>query len=194
MKFFFDTEFTQIRKDTTLISIGIISDSGDTFYAEFNDYDEDLANDDFIQEAIIPNLRHTDVGEFFDREANNIDMKASRDVVSSKRCKWLDTVSNHGTIEFISDVSHYDFVLLIDLLANGGTAFDMPEKVSPVCHDINQDIAKYLKITDTEAFDISREGFCEYVNPNTLPKNTEKHSSLWDAYVIRLIYMEINVS
>ena len=193
MKFFFDTEFTQLRKDTTLISIGIISDSGDTFYAEFNDYDEELANDDFIQEAIIPNLRHTDVGEFFDRGGNNIDMKASRDVVSSKLCKWLDVASNHGTIEFISDVSHYDFVLLIDLLANGGSAFDIPENVSPVCHDINQDIAKYLKIRDSEAFDISREGFCEHVNPNTVFKNPEKHNSLWDAYVIRLIYKAINV-
>ena len=36
--YFFDTEFTGLRKDTTLISIGIVSDTGDRFYAELTDY------------------------------------------------------------------------------------------------------------------------------------------------------------
>lgn len=34
--YFFDTEFTGLRKDTTLISIGIVSDTGDRFYAELD--------------------------------------------------------------------------------------------------------------------------------------------------------------
>ena len=39
MKVFFDTEFTGLHRNTTLISIGLVSEDGRTFYAEFNDYD-----------------------------------------------------------------------------------------------------------------------------------------------------------
>jgi len=35
-RIFFDTEFTGLHKDTTLISIGLIAEDGRTFYAEFN--------------------------------------------------------------------------------------------------------------------------------------------------------------
>jgi hypothetical protein len=37
-KIFFDTEFTGLHQGTTLISIGLISECGKTFYAEFTDY------------------------------------------------------------------------------------------------------------------------------------------------------------
>ena len=40
MKIFFDTEFTGLHKDTTLISIGLIDKYGRTLYGEFSDYDE----------------------------------------------------------------------------------------------------------------------------------------------------------
>ncbi len=36
MKVFFDTEFTGLRKDTTLVSIGMIAENGETFYAMQN--------------------------------------------------------------------------------------------------------------------------------------------------------------
>lgn len=45
MNLYFDTEFTGLHKDTTLISIGIISEEGDKFYAELTDYnDEQIDN------------------------------------------------------------------------------------------------------------------------------------------------------
>lgn len=56
MKVFFDTEFTGLHKDTTLISIGAISEDGRTFYAELNDYDESQV-DDWIRENVINNLQ-----------------------------------------------------------------------------------------------------------------------------------------
>lgn len=37
MIIFFDTEFTGLHKDTTLISIGLVSETGEKFYAEFDD-------------------------------------------------------------------------------------------------------------------------------------------------------------
>ena len=54
MKIFLDTEFTGLHQYTTLISIGIISEFGDTFYAEFSDYDKNQV-DNWIQENVINN-------------------------------------------------------------------------------------------------------------------------------------------
>ena len=39
MKIFFDTEFTGLHKDTTLISIGLIDENNRSLYIELTDYD-----------------------------------------------------------------------------------------------------------------------------------------------------------
>ena len=52
---YFDTEFTGLRKDTSLISIGLIDSDGRTFYAEFTDYDRSQI-DKWIRQNVINNL------------------------------------------------------------------------------------------------------------------------------------------
>ena len=74
-------------------------------------------------------------------------------------------------------------VLLIDLF---GGAFDLPKNINPSCHDINQDIAKFLGITEREAFDVSRECFLG------ICLSSEKHNALYDAEIIKEIYEFIN--
>ena len=56
MKLFFDTEFTGLHQHTTLISLGIVSEHGDKFYAEFIDYDKNQVNE-WIRENVINNLK-----------------------------------------------------------------------------------------------------------------------------------------
>ena len=77
-------------------------------------------------------------------------------------------------------------VLFIDIF---GGAFDIPSNVNPACHDINQDIADYLHISETEAFDKSREEIIEYYEVKI---EGDKHNSLYDAKVIKEIYNIIN--
>ena len=54
MRIFFDTEFTGLHQNTTLISIGCIDENGRTFYAESTDYDRSQV-DDWIQKNVITN-------------------------------------------------------------------------------------------------------------------------------------------
>ena len=54
-KIFFDTEFTGLHQNTTLISIGLVSECGKTFYAEFTDYDQKQV-DEWIKNNVIANL------------------------------------------------------------------------------------------------------------------------------------------
>lgn len=77
-----------------------------------------------------------------------------------------------------------DMVLLIDLLA--GNAMKLPEFITPACHDINQDIATMLDISEKAAFDISREQLLTNRGID-LPKG-QKHNALYDAEVIKAIY------
>ena len=97
--------------------------------------------------------------------------------------KWL---KQFDTVEWVSDVCHYDMVLLIDLLTNHGSALDLPYgKINSACHDINQDIAEAYHISEISAFDKSRE---EILKDSKIEITGEKHNSLYDAKVIKAIY------
>ena len=43
MKIFFDFEFTGLTMKTTPISLGMVTEDGHKFYAEFTDYDKAVA-------------------------------------------------------------------------------------------------------------------------------------------------------
>ena len=102
--------------------------------------------------------------------------------------RWL---FQFDSIQFVSDVCHYDFVLLIDLLTKGGTALDLPDNISAVCHDLNMDIARHFHVSDREAIDMSREQIMNDLCGSEDIVTGDKHNSLYDAEVIRAIYKEI---
>lgn len=203
MKIFFDTEFTGLHKDTTLISIGLIDENGRTFYGEFSDYDESQC-DNWIRENVIKHLKWSKEGpveDFVNIYVNSWEAFGSKEYIKIVLTEWL---SKYDYVELVSDCCHYDMVLFIDIF---GDAWSIPDVVNPACHDINQDIAKYFDISEKEAFDLSREKFIEKVNIDRQDdKNNfdisegekiiniegDKHNSLYDAKVIREIYKIVN--
>ena len=158
--YFFDTEFTGLRKDTTLISIGIVSDTGDRFYAELTDYNESMC-DEWIEKNVLDHLilsGNADLEESMAADNKTTTVIGSKADVRRELMEWLEMDVNFDSdyaAVFVSDVSHYDMVLLIDLLV--GNAKMLPKFITPACHDINQDIATMLDISEKAAFDISRE-------------------------------------
>lgn len=166
MKVFFDTEFTGLHKDTTLISIGMVDENGRSLYIELNDYDKSQV-DDWIRKNVISHLENNEA----------MTKKEASEAVKN----WL---AKYDSVQLISDCSHYDMVLFVDLF---GDAMSIPDNVTPVCHDINQDIAKYYGISEQDAFDLSRE---KIVKGFKIPG--DKHNSLYDARVIRQIYKIIH--
>lgn len=177
MKIFFDTEFTGLHKDTNLLSIGLISEDGRKFYGEIANYNPEEI-DDWVQENVIDNFWVNNFGKF-EWDFPDFYNYASKDKIA-KRIK--DFLSQFDSVELVSDVCHYDMVLLIDLF---GTAFDLPKNISPTCHDINQDIANFHYISTAEAFHISRE---EILKNNNIKIDGAKHNALYDAKVIKAIY------
>lgn len=194
MKIFFDTEFTGLHKNTTLISIGLIDENGRTFYAEFSDYDDSQC-DKWIKENVIKHLKFNEYGTKLPGlnfgYKDNVEVKSNKLTIQTYLEQWL---MPYDEIELVSDCCHYDMVLFIDIF---GGAFDIPANINPACHDINQDIANYFDISETQAFDKSRENIIEVYNARIqewFPKSKpiiidgDKHNSLYDAKVIKQIY------
>ena len=204
MLLFFDMEFTGLHKKTTPISLGIVSEDGKTFYAEFTDYNIFQVTS-WIDKNVIENLKFPvpAPGEDYyciDSRAKtnpiendlydswNTEMNGTLYIINERLNNWL---MQFDSIQFVSDVCHYDFVLLIDILTNGGTAIDLAENISAVCHDINMDIARHYHISDREAFDMSREKIMNDLCKTEDIVTGNKHNSLYDAEVIKAIYEEI---
>lgn len=186
MLIFFDMEFTGLRKNTAPISLGMVTEHGDTFYAEFTDYNKNHC-DRWIQQNVLKNLLFKERESFCDG-FKNVRVKGGRMAVSDALNEWMMEVVDNNA-QFVSDVCHYDFVLLIDIITHGKTAMHLPGWISAVCHDINQDIARHYGISDAEAFDKSREEIVMELCAE--PVQGEKHNSLYDSMVIKAIYEEI---
>ena len=183
MKIFFDTEFTGLHKNTTLISIGLVTENGKTFYAEFTDYDESQC-DDWIKENVISHLSNKGARGFVATsciDGINTRVIGNKSYVQDQLKVWFSRFNNEK-IELVSDVCHYDMVLFIDIF---GSAWDIPNNINPACHDINQDIARYYEIDEVEAFDYSREQILENCDYHI---EGDKHNALYDAKVIKFIY------
>lgn len=185
MNLYFDTEFTGLHKNTTLVSIGIAAENGKKFYAEFSDYDESQC-DDWIKENVLKHtiLRGNDtLAARLGEDDDTTVVLGSKTDIRYELGEWL---KQFDEAQFVSDVCHYDMVLLIDIF---GTAFDLPKNVSAVCHDINQDIARHYGISEREAFDKNREDIVSELCGGFIAG--DKHNALYDAEVIKAIYKEV---
>lgn len=183
MNIYFDTEFTELSKQGQLISLGMISDDNKSIYCEFEGIDTE-SQSDWLKHYVLRNTVLYGNKYIDDIIYDNTQyFKGSKDDIKHHLETWL---SQFKSVQLISDVSHYDMMLFIDIF---GTAFDLPNNVCPYCYDINQDIARYENISNKDAFDFSREQLLEN---NNIELQGNKHNCLYDALVIKNIYNLIN--
>lgn len=170
-KVFFDTEFTGLHQKTTLISIGLISECGKSFYAEFTDYDKTQI-DEWLQENVINNLCLTE----YDKDANLNCWKIKGDSgdVKSALEVWF---SQFDEVEMWSDCLAYDWILFNQIF---GHAFSIPKNI----YYIPFDICTLFKHKGIDP-DISREDFSE------TKQQSKKHNALWDALIIGECYQKL---
>ena len=173
VKIFFDTEFTGLHQNTTLISIGLISECGKTFYAELTDYDKTQV-DDWIKENVINNLKYKGnppSETFIINNENDVECYGNKEHLMRCLKKWL---LEFDKIEIWSDCLSYDWVLFCNIF---GHAFNIPENV----YYIPLDICTLFKIKGIDP-DISRE---EY---SGITEGIQKHNAMFDAKIIKTCY------
>ena len=185
IKVFFDTEFTGLHQNTTIISLGLVTQDNWKFYAEFIDYDKDQI-DDWIKDNVLSSLLFKDslVSEKTMRygELTKLFCKGDSKYIRKQLETFLEHVSFNGQrkIEFWSDCLSYDWVLFNQLWDG---ALNIPDYI----YYIPFDICTLFKIKDIDP-DINREDFVkEHIDKNKI----KKHNALWDAEIIRLCYYKL---
>lgn len=196
VKIYYDAEFTGLHRDTTLISVGFVSQSGAYFYAEFNDYDANQI-DEWLQTNIIDNLvfkdkdQHHLVKEFYSgsRSHMNVMMKNDTATIKSELLSWLrheyESYDN-VKLQFYTDCYAYDWVMLMNLICEDGKALNIPEFIDYIPMDLSTTM--FIKGIDP---DINREEYagqyiCDKLRSEFPFKDmgeNAKHNSLWDATI-----------
>lgn len=201
LKVFYDAEFTGLHKKTTPISIGLVSESGTYFYAEFTDYDQSQVSD-WIDENVIQKLKLIDKedgyrsGSSFTGNSSykiarpaNFMVKGNRDIIKSELMGWLSNESacaEGAQIQFFTDCYAYDWVILNDLIGFNGSALEIPKYVNYIPIDLST--IMYINHIDP---DISREefvgdfslGIIQKKDPFSKWSGNPKHNCLWDSYI-----------
>ena len=193
MKLFIDMEFTGLHQNTTPISIGIVADNANTFYAEFSDYDETQINP-WLKENVIDRLlfmpppKGQDEHYQASRSPQNpagqnlykdytLSLRGSREDIKIELIQWL---LQFERIDFWGDCLSYDWVLLNDLIADYQTGLPMlPDNVNYIPFDL----CTLLKVNNIDP-DINREEYSGLFSSN-------KHNALHDAQVIRACYQKL---
>lgn len=173
MNVFFDFEFTGLHQATTPISLGMVSQEGQTFYAEFTDYDESQV-DEWIEENVIRNLLGA-AGLLGAQPPDTRYVLGDRAHVAQAALLWLqkwDSVSMWG------DVLAYDWALFCELF---GGARHIPKHVFYIPFDIAT-----LLWAKGEDPDLDRVA---YAGLRDVPMS--RHNALRDAWVIKKCYEEL---
>jgi len=185
-KVYFDTEFTGLHQHTKLISMGMVSEEGHTFYSECNkeEYENGFENDSdkaFFQEHIEPHLKWKiygqDGADTFKQVENNqngvqeVEVYGCIDFVSGHVENWLKTVAGGSQIRMWSDTYAYDWMFFCQLW---GHARNIPSFISY----IPMDLSTFLYAHGVDP-DVSREEFAGYTDV------INKHNALHDALVIK---------
>lgn len=174
-KVFFDTEFTGLHQRTSLVSIGLIAETGQTFYAELTDYDS-LQVDDWLKENVISKLYLTeqDNAAYMQKWLLKGNVRELQDALRA----WF---SQFDKVEIWSDCLSYDWVLFCQIF---GHAFQIPKNIFYIPFDI----CTLFKSKGIDP-DISREKFAYgEVYSEMLAK---KHNALWDAETIFQCYKKL---
>jgi len=141
-RIFLDTEFTGLHQRTTLISLAMVAESGEEFYAEFTDYDSSQLFP-WLQEHVMPKLWLQNKLDF-DRRPGGVYLRGDRDTIRKALEAWLKPFE---LIEVWADVLAYDWVLFCELFGGAlylpanvfyapfdlATLFRLKNEITPTC-------------------------------------------------------------
>lgn len=181
-KIFFDMEFTGLHKLTTAISIGLVCEDGNKYYAEFTDFDK-YQIDTFLRQEVLSKrtLEEYDFDTDYKPDSDMVLVKGDVEIVYQTLMAWLHRYEEDG-VEMWGDLLAYDWVLFINIFGNG---LSLPKFVSY----IPMDLCTVLKVCGIDT-DIDRVVFA-YGEEAAKSNSDKKHNSLYDAETQLEVYKKI---
>lgn len=123
MRYWFDTEFIENGKTIDLLSIGIVSADGRSYYATSGDADLSKASP-WVQANVIPHLNTFSV-------KGSYSLNVSRQLIRDEVLAFVGT----DEPEIWAYYADYDWVVLCQLF---GTMMDLPKGWPMYCRDLKQ--------------------------------------------------------
>lgn len=180
-KLFYDSEFTGLTQNTSLISLAFVSEAGESLYAEFSDYKQNQV-DDWLRANVLPHclwLNDESRQPFVQCANSHTEVYGDSAFVAEKLATWFDQFS---AIEIWADCLAWDWVLLAQLY---GGAFGLPKHI----HYMPGDLSTLFRVKGLEP-DTSREEFAGTFDA-VIADVPVKHNALWDALVVRACYHKL---
>lgn len=208
-KIFFSTQMTKLSKNGKLISLGLMTSDGHGLYVENRDVIEDedeIRNcDEFVIRNVLPTLfKGKEIKikiKYKDESTCDADLSFMRIAYhyggyKDIREKVLEFLSKFEHVVFYGDCCHYTTVFLFDLLTSdedGNIVGYLPSNCSFMPHDINNDLAQALSISEEDAFSIDRLKLSpfNYPTPGSEDFLYKKHNSIIIAMIMSTLYKGI---
>ncbi len=182
MNLFLDTEFTGLHQHTSLISLALVAEDEQAFYAEFTDYDRG-GIDTWLADNVIARTRW--LAKDNPTEGHWQETKLSlycgpRQGVIEPLKHWLGQWKH---IEVWADCPAWDWILFCELF---GGAFSLPQHI----YYLPFDLVTLFKLkgmtpdTDPAAF--------AGITPQIIEQ--EKHNALFDARAVRTAWLKLQTN
>lgn len=180
---FLDTEFTELTRKAELISIALVAETGEYFYAENSDINPYIQTE-WVEKNVIRQL------SIEDNKLNDVkamEIKGNSKEIATAFKIWLaqfpvvrdEDKKIKPNITVWADNYTWDWLLFTDLF---GGAFGLPE---PILY-IPMDIATLLTLKNIDP-DIDRDNILN----SKIESKYNKHHALYDANLISLIHKKL---
>lgn len=170
---FLDTEFTGLERRGELISLGMVAEENQWFYAEFTDYNPALLSD-WHRENVLPYLYFGPAIPTQAAPAGCVLMQGDGGQIVQALRHWL---TGFGSVEIWADVLAYDWVFFCELF---GGALHIPKNIFYMPMDFATLLWAHHLDPDTDRLALSG-----------LPADTKRHNALTDAKILNRCFYEL---
>jgi len=163
---FFDTEFTRGGQNTTLVSIGFVSECGRNLYLELSDYESTQVTP-WLEKNILSLL-----------EGNKVTTLEARKIIED----WFNQIAPDQKIQLISAGKEMDSILLYNIwgeVAPESTLRSWHDRLPPqICQKTHVDLDTIFLLNGIDPL-IDRAAFAE------ADISGKRHNALYDAQVVK---------
>lgn len=176
---FYDSEFTGLHQQTTLMAVGFSGASGAEFYAEFTDYAREQC-DAWIQANVLAHtrwLREETSGPLLVQEGDLTACLGNSAFVAARLAEWL---GQFPAVEMWADCPAWDWVLFCQLF---GGALHIPRQIFYLPHDLATLFHCRGLCADTPRAEFA----------NRMPEGItgQQHNALWDARLAKACHAKL---
>jgi hypothetical protein len=178
---FLDTEFTTLTQRAELISLALVAETGETFYAESTSFDihhvSEWVEKNVLRKLLLRQSNYTDL--------KKMEVKGTHEEIATALKIWfaqfpLVSLKDNtvvANLQIWADNYTWDWLLFTELF---GGALKLPKNISY----IPMDLCTWLQAKGINP-DVERE---KLVNIKELGFDFVKHNALHDAHLIKFIY------